>query len=220
MRTTVALCAALLTITAGCSSAPRAAPPSSAAPTTTTTTTTSAPKTPDPALIEPRLRRAHIPDDLFASLGYSPRNASEQMNGSVVMCPERLPTDAARSATKLYSSWINKAAFSNIYQFRFSYHTFDAAAETVQHARKVLDCEPFMFADEGPYTPEKELVLPPLGADAQFAACYTYELMRICQLVISKDDLLSSIFFRGPQTADAAGILQKVGQAAVPLMTD
>jgi hypothetical protein len=210
----IILTAALL---AGCTTAPVAAPPSSTTPTTTTTNST--PAAPDPALIESRLTKAELPDDVLVPLGFTRKGPAEQTNYSVVLCPAKLPTDGAMSATRLTTSWINKPAFSYIDQFRVSYSRVAAAAETVEHARKALECQPFMLSDEGPYTPEHELSLPPLGVDAQFGVCYTYKLMRMCQLVMSKADILTSILFYGPKEADAAGILAKAGQATAPLLT-
>ncbi|KOX16070.1 hypothetical protein ADK67_40880 [Saccharothrix sp. NRRL B-16348] len=203
---------------AGCSTAPVAAPPSSTTP-ATTTTTSSTPAAPDPALIEARLVKVQLPDDVLVPLGFTREDSSEQKNYSVVLCPTELPTDGAMSMTRLSTSWFNKPAFSYVEQFRVSYRRVAAAAETVQHARKALECQPFMFGDEGPYTPERELDLPPLGVDAQFGVCYTYELMRICQLVMSKADILARMTFYGPKDADAARILAKAGQATAPLMT-
>lgn len=212
----IILTAVLLT---GCSTAPAAAPPSSTTPTTTTTTASSIPTAPDPALVESRLTKAQLPDDILTPLGYTRKDSSEQKNYSVVLCPTDLPTDGAMSMTRLSSSWINKPAFSYVEQFRVSYRRIAAAAETVEHARKALQCQPFMFGDEGPYTPERELTLPPLSVDAQFGVCYTYQLMRICQLVMSKADILTSFTFYGPKEADATGILAKAAQATAPLLT-
>ncbi|PSL51490.1 hypothetical protein B0I31_12020 [Saccharothrix carnea] len=203
---------------AGCSTASVATPPSSTTP-TTTTTSSSTPTAPDPALIEARLIKAQLPDDVLVPLGFTREDSAEQKNYSVVLCPAELPTDGAMSMTRLSTSWINKPAFSYVDQFRVSYRRIAAAAETVEHARKALECQPFMFGNEGPYTPERELTLPPLGADAQFGVCYTFQLMRICQLVMSKADILTSILFYGPKEADAAGILAKAGQATAPLLT-
>jgi hypothetical protein len=203
---------------AGCSSAPTATPPSSTTP-TTTTASSSTPAPPDPVLIEGRLIKAQVPDDVLVPLGFTRKDSSEQKNYSVVLCPTKLPTDGAMSMTRLSTSWTNKPAFSYITHFRVSYRRVAAAAETVQHARKALECQPFMFGDEGPYTPERELSLPSLDVDAQFAVCYTYELMRICELVMSKADLVTSILFYGPKEADAAGTLEAAGRAIAPLLT-
>ncbi|WP_447007342.1 hypothetical protein ACRAKI_13110 [Saccharothrix isguenensis] len=204
-------------VLAGCSTAPAAAPPSSTTPTTTTTSGT--PAAPDPALIESRLIKAEIPDDVLGPLGYTRKDSSAQRNYPVVLCPNELPTDGAMSVTRLSTSWANKPAFSYIDQFRVSYRRVAAAAETVQHAREALDCAPFMFGDEGPYAPERELTLPAFDVDAQFAFCYTHGLMRICQLVMSKADLLTSTLFYGPKEADAAGVLERIGHATAPLLT-
>ncbi|MBB4966021.1 hypothetical protein [Saccharothrix violaceirubra] len=206
-----------MAILVGCSSTPDAAP-SSTAP-ATTTTSSAAPATPDPALIEGRLQKAQLPDDVLGPLGYTRKSDNEQKNYTIMSCPTELGTEGAMAMTKLATYWTNKAAFSAFSQYSVSFRRVDAAAESVTLARKALECRPFSIGKEGPFSPDGELTLPALGGDAQFAVCFKSELMRICELVVTKADLLTRFMFYGPATADAPGVLEKAGRAVVPLMS-
>ncbi|QFZ18907.1 hypothetical protein [Saccharothrix syringae] len=206
-------------VLAGCSTAPAAAPRAGTTPNSTTTTTTSStPAAPDPALIESRLVKAQLPDDVLTPFGFTRLESAEQKNSRIMECLAEFPTDGAMSMTRLSKSWLNKPAFSYVDQFSVSYRRVSAAAETVRHAREALECQPFKFGGEGPFTPEREVTLAPLGVDAQFAACHTSDVMRVCELVMSKNDLLTKFSFYGPQEADAVGTLEKAARATAPLL--
>ncbi|GGP66721.1 hypothetical protein [Saccharothrix coeruleofusca] len=205
-----------LLVLAGCSAAPVAsttATSSSATPTTTTTTTAARP---DPALIEPRLRQAQLPDDVLAPLGYTRNSSGEQKNYTVVLCPGELSTDGAMSATRMAADWIDRSGFY-LHQYSVSYWRVAAAAETVELSRKALECGTFEYGGTS-YTIAGELSLPQLGADAQFSYCARNGLESACQLVLSKADLMVSFTYFGADTT-AAEVLETAGRAVVPRLS-
>ncbi|WP_433272889.1 hypothetical protein ACQPZF_17600 [Actinosynnema sp. CS-041913] len=210
---------ALLMLASCTSTSTATPPPSSATPTTTTTSTSSTPAAPDPALIEGRLKKAQLTVDMVAPLGYRVSGEEQQQkNYPVVACPEDLSTDGAMSATRMATHWVDKPAFSTLIQFTVSYRRVAAAAETVQLARKALECGTFTSGDST-YTFEKELAIPPLGADAQFAVCFRDRGYVQCSLLLTKADLLTSLTYIGPDDARAATDLEAAGRAVLPLLS-
>lgn len=196
-----------LVLLTGCTATPTASPPASTSSGT------------DQAATQQRVTKARVPDDLVTPLGYTPNVDKAASSGkyTTIMCPADLATDGDVSTVRDLHRWLNTAKRSQLVQRVVWYTRGAAAKETVELARKSLDCGTFQYAG-GSHTVDGELTLPSLGGDAQFAVCFRDDLGLECELLLSRGDLLTTLTYLGPDRAAAAAELEQVGKAVVPLL--